>query len=44
MVATLCRKCFLKTWILVQKPQNLVHFGPYDLLQNSPVCGPNTFK
>ena len=26
------------------KPQNFVHFGPYDLVQISPVCGPNTYQ
>ena len=26
------------------KSQNFVHFGPYDLVQISPVCGPNTYQ
>ena len=26
------------------KPQNFVHFGPYDLVQILPICGPLTYQ
>ena len=27
-----------------QKAQNFVYFGPYDFVQISPACGPNTYQ
>ena len=27
-----------------QKAQNVVYFGPYDFVQISPACGPNTYQ
>ena len=36
-------KMVLKNLGFCPKPQNFVHFGPYDLVQISPVCGPNTY-
>ena len=36
---------FLKAWFFVKKKtQNFVHFGPYDLDQISPICGPNVHQ
>ena len=29
---------------LCPEPQNFVHFEPYDLVQISSVCGPNTYQ
>ena len=39
MASTLCQK-----WLTIfcQKAQNFEWFGPYDFLQISPACGPNT--
>ena len=41
MASMLCQKWF-KNILFSQKAQNFVHFGPYDLVQILPVCGPNT--
>ena len=39
MASTLSQK-----WLTIfcQKAQNFVYFGPYDLVQISPACSPNT--
>ena len=41
MASTLCQK-----WLTIfcQKAQNFVWFGPYDFVQISPACGPNTYQ
>ena len=41
MASTLCQK-----WLTIfcQKAQNFVYFGPYDFVQISPACGPNTYQ
>ena len=40
MASTFCQK-----WLTIfgQKAQNFVYFGPYDFVQISPACGPNTY-
>ena len=30
--------------IWCQKAQNFVYFAPYDFVQISPACGPNTYQ
>ena len=37
-------KTVLKNSLFSQKAQNFVHFGPYDLVQISPACDPNTYQ
>ena len=41
MASTLCPK-----WLTIfcQKAQNFVQFGPYNFVQISPACGPNTYQ
>ena len=41
MASTLCQKLLT---IFCQKAQNFAWFGPYDFLQISPACGPNTYQ
>ena len=37
-------KWFLNNLVFCPKAQNFVHFGLYDLVQISSVCGPNTYQ
>ena len=41
MASTLCQK-----WLIIfcQKAQNFEQFGPYNIVQISPTCGPNTYQ
>ena len=42
MASTLCQKWF--TFFFCEKAQNFVQLGPYDFVQISPACGPNTYQ
>ena len=37
-------KMVLKNSVYCQEAQGFVHFGPYDLIQISPACAPNTYR
>ena len=41
MASTLCQKSLT---IFRRKAQNFVNFGPYDFVQISPACSPNTYQ
>ena len=43
MASILCQNGF-KNLVFCLKPQNIVHFGPYDLVQSSPVGSQNTYQ
>ena len=37
-------KMLLKNSRVLSKTLNFEHFEPYDLVQTSPACGPNTYQ
>ena len=41
MASTHCQKLLT---IFCQKAQNFVWLGPYEFVQISPACGPNTYQ
>ena len=41
MASKLCQKMVTT---FCQKAQNFVSFGPYDIVQISPACDPNTYQ